>query len=88
MDTGRLIAQGTVRELTALVGESDQVHLTVTGGLEAAADAVRELPGVRQATTRVDGNLASILPQLGVLLGVAAVLMTLASWRLRRGLTR
>jgi len=36
---------------------------------------------------RHDGNLLSILPQLGVLLGVAATLMTLASWRLRRALT-
>jgi ABC-2 type transport system permease protein len=37
---------------------------------------------------RRDGDLASILPQLGVLSGVAAVLMALASWRLRRVLTR
>jgi ABC-2 type transport system permease protein len=37
---------------------------------------------------RHDGTLTSILPQLGVLIGVAVVLMTLASWRLRRNLTR
>jgi len=37
---------------------------------------------------RHDGNLISILPQLAVLLGVAATLMALASWRLRRALTR
>lgn len=37
---------------------------------------------------RHDGGLASILPQLGVLLGVAAALLALASWRLRRALTR
>jgi ABC-2 type transport system ATP-binding protein len=55
LDVGRLIAEGTVRELTSLVGESDQVHLTAAGDLEAAAAAVRRLPGVRQATTRADG---------------------------------
>jgi ABC-2 type transport system permease protein len=33
------------------------------------------------------GDLASILPQVGVLLGIAAVLLTLATWRLRRTLT-
>jgi len=37
---------------------------------------------------RHDGNLISILPQLAVLLGVAATLLALASWRLRRALTR
>jgi ABC-2 type transport system ATP-binding protein len=55
VDLGRLIVEGTVRELTALVGESDQVHLTATGDLDAAARAVRDLPGVRQATVRADG---------------------------------
>jgi ABC-2 type transport system permease protein len=37
---------------------------------------------------RHHGSLASILPQLGVLLGVAATLIVLAAWRLRRALTR
>jgi ABC-2 type transport system ATP-binding protein len=55
LDGGRLIAEGTVRELTSLVGESDRVHIAATGDLEAAADGLRGLPGVRQATVRVDG---------------------------------
>jgi ABC-2 type transport system ATP-binding protein len=55
LDQGRLIAEGTVRELTSLVGESDRVHIAATGALEAAARAVRALPGVRQATVRPDG---------------------------------
>jgi linearmycin/streptolysin S transport system ATP-binding protein len=55
IDSGRLIAEGTVRELTALVGESDQVHLAASGALAAAAAAVRQLPGVRRATVRADG---------------------------------
>jgi ABC-2 type transport system ATP-binding protein len=33
MDEGKLIAQGTVRELTALVGERDRVRLTAASGL-------------------------------------------------------
>jgi ABC-2 type transport system permease protein len=37
---------------------------------------------------RHDGGLLSIAPELGVLLGGAAVLLALASWRLRRTLTR
>jgi linearmycin/streptolysin S transport system ATP-binding protein len=55
VDGGRLIAEGTVRDLTALVGESDRVHLAATGALVGAAEAVRALPGVRQATVRADG---------------------------------
>jgi linearmycin/streptolysin S transport system ATP-binding protein len=55
LDEGRLIAEGTVRQLTALVGESDQVHVTAAGDLESAASAVRQLTGVRQATVRPDG---------------------------------
>jgi ABC-2 type transport system ATP-binding protein len=55
LDEGRLIAEGTVRQLTSLVGESDTVHITATGNLEAAAGAVRDLPGVRKATVRPDG---------------------------------
>jgi ABC-2 type transport system permease protein len=37
---------------------------------------------------RHHGNLTSILPQLGVLLGMATALIALASWRLRRAVTR
>jgi ABC-2 type transport system ATP-binding protein len=55
LDQGKLIAEGTVRELTSLVGESDRVHIAASGALEAAARAVRALPGVRQATVRPDG---------------------------------
>jgi ABC-2 type transport system permease protein len=34
------------------------------------------------------GGLATILPHLGVLLGAAAVILALATWRLRASLTR
>ena len=37
---------------------------------------------------RHDGTLTSVLPQLGVLAGVAVLLLAVASWRLRHVLTR
>ncbi|HEX6285982.1 MAG TPA: ABC transporter permease, partial [Acidimicrobiia bacterium] len=37
---------------------------------------------------RRDGNVADILPELGVLVAYAAVLFVLASWRLRVAITR
>jgi ABC-2 type transport system permease protein len=46
-----------------------------------AVDGLAEL-------VRRHGGLMSILPQVGVLVGAAAVLLALASWRLRRALTR
>ena len=45
-----------------------------------AIDGLREL--VAGAT------LVDVLPQLGVLLGMAAVVLALATWRLRVALTR
>lgn len=37
---------------------------------------------------RRDANVADILPQLGVMLGFAVVLMAIASWRMRQVITR
>jgi ABC-2 type transport system ATP-binding protein len=54
IDLGRLIAEGTPRELTALVGERDRIRLAATGDLDAAARALRALPTVRQVTVAVD----------------------------------
>ena len=34
------------------------------------------------------GDLVSVLPQVAVLLGFAAVMLTLAVWQLRRALTQ
>ena len=46
-----------------------------------AVDAFAEL-------VRRDGTVIDILPNLAVLLGFAVVLLSAASWRLRRVLTR
>jgi ABC-2 type transport system ATP-binding protein len=55
IDNGSLVAQGTQRELTALVGESDRVVLAAAGDLAAAAAALGALPSVRSATVRAGG---------------------------------
>jgi ABC-2 type transport system ATP-binding protein len=54
IDVGTLIAEGTARELTGLVGEHDRVRLTAGGDLAAAADALRSLPSVWQVTVGTD----------------------------------
>jgi len=56
MDEGRVIAEGTRRELVALVGGLDRVTLAAAGDLAAAAVAARAVPGVREATTQ-DGRI-------------------------------
>jgi ABC-2 type transport system ATP-binding protein len=55
IDHGKLIAEGTRRELTGLVGESDQVALTAGGDLPGAARALSGAAGVKQATASADG---------------------------------
>ncbi len=56
IDAGKIIAEGTRRELVALVGELDRIRLSATGDLEGAAAEARALDGVREATVR-DGGL-------------------------------
>ncbi|HEY8546732.1 MAG TPA: ABC transporter ATP-binding protein, partial [Acidimicrobiales bacterium] len=46
IDEGRLVAEGTRRELVARLGEGDRVVVTGTGDLAAFAAACEELPGV------------------------------------------
>ena len=55
IDQGRIIAEGTRRELVSLVGGHDKVTLTASGDLRAGAAAALKLPGVRTATAREDG---------------------------------
>jgi ABC-2 type transport system ATP-binding protein len=56
IDTGRLVAEGTRRELVSQVGEHDRIVVRGEGRLEPFAVAVRELPGVVGATAN-DGRL-------------------------------
>jgi ABC-2 type transport system ATP-binding protein len=50
IDGGRLVAEGTRRELVAKVGEQDRVLVTATGDLEALAAALQRVAGVDEAT--------------------------------------
>jgi ABC-2 type transport system ATP-binding protein len=56
IDEGKIIAEGTRRELVALVGELDKVTLSATGNTTAAADEARVIEGVRKVTP-YDGGI-------------------------------
>jgi ABC-2 type transport system ATP-binding protein len=70
IDGGQIKAEGTRRQLVALVGEHDSVSLRATGNLEAAAAAVRALDGVESASATDTGvevtvaNASALLPIL------------------------
>ena len=70
IDEGRIRAEGTRRELVALVGGRDRVSLAASGDLRSAAAAARAIPGVEDATPREGGldllvvEARSLLPRL------------------------
>jgi ABC-2 type transport system ATP-binding protein len=51
IDHGKLIAEGSRKELVSLVGERDRVHLSATGDLAKAAVALAGQPWVHEAST-------------------------------------
>jgi ABC-2 type transport system ATP-binding protein len=51
IDHGKLIAEGTRKELVGLVGERDRVTLSATGDLAKAAEGLRSQPWIKQADT-------------------------------------
>jgi ABC-2 type transport system ATP-binding protein len=55
IDEGRLLAEGSRRELVEMVGQQDRVSLHATGDLAAAAEAVKRLEAVVDASRRDDG---------------------------------
>jgi ABC-2 type transport system ATP-binding protein len=56
IDEGKIIAEGTRRELVALVGGVDKVALAAGGDVHEAAEAVRAVAGVKSVTTH-DGGM-------------------------------
>jgi ABC-2 type transport system ATP-binding protein len=56
IDRGRLIAEGTRRELVARLGEKDRIDLVASGDLAVLAGACRAVPGVEAAAT-ADGRV-------------------------------
>jgi ABC-2 type transport system ATP-binding protein len=55
IDHGKLIVEGTRRELVSLVGERDHVALGAAGDLVRAGRLLAELPGVIEASARDEG---------------------------------
>jgi ABC-2 type transport system ATP-binding protein len=55
IDEGRLMAEGSRRDLVAMVGEQDRVSLQATGDLAAAEAAVKALEPVVDASRREEG---------------------------------
>ena len=55
IDHGKLIAEGTQRELVGVVGERDRVSLGASGDLAGTARALATLTGVKEATATEDG---------------------------------
>jgi ABC-2 type transport system ATP-binding protein len=55
IDEGKLMAEGTRRELVALVGQQDRVSLQATGDLVSAEAALRRLDAVVDASRREEG---------------------------------
>jgi ABC-2 type transport system ATP-binding protein len=70
IDEGKVQAEGTRRELVSMVGEMDRVSITGTGNLAAAADALRGIQGVSDASAsdhRIEilaTDASSLLPKL------------------------
>ncbi|MCS7484752.1 ATP-binding cassette domain-containing protein [Umezawaea endophytica] len=55
IDAGRLVAEGTRRELVALLGERDRISLSVDGDLGHAEDVARLVPAVLGVAARGRG---------------------------------
>jgi ABC-2 type transport system ATP-binding protein len=60
IDEGQIKAEGTRRELVSIVGQRDRVRLTAVGDLTAAADALRGLDSVDEASV-ADGAIALVV---------------------------
>ena len=55
IDHGKIVAEGTRRELVELVGQHDRIKLKATGHLDAAGVAAGSVPGVLEAAVVEDG---------------------------------
>ena len=50
IDSGKVIAEGTIQQLVARIGERDQLRIEATGDLDGAADKVRGLDGIGEVS--------------------------------------
>jgi ABC-2 type transport system ATP-binding protein len=82
IDEGRLVAEGTRRQLVAQVGELDRIELQGRGDLTAVSEIVGASPGVASASAS-DGAVSvlasegsSVLPHLLITAGSAGMAVT------------
>jgi ABC-2 type transport system ATP-binding protein len=70
VDRGKMVAEGTRRELVSKLGERDRIELNATGDLEALARSCRQIPAVDGATV-ADGSVHVIASEArGVLASI------------------
>jgi ABC-2 type transport system ATP-binding protein len=67
IDQGKVMAEGTRRDLVSLVGERDRVSLAASGNLDEAATAALALDGVESASAG-DGHIEVVATDAGALL--------------------
>ncbi|MBN2622025.1 MAG: ABC transporter ATP-binding protein, partial [Acidimicrobiales bacterium] len=72
LDEGRLIAEGTRRELIARLGVGDRVDVSGTGDLTALVDACADLPGTRGVDRRDGGVVVRVADGGTALAGIVA----------------
>jgi ABC-2 type transport system ATP-binding protein len=77
IDHGKVVAEGTRRELIELVGQHDRICVGATGDLETAAQAASSLAGIREAGVaedRIDiiaDSASDVLPEVLAAIGRA-----------------
>ena len=70
VDEGRIVAEGTRRDLVQLVGERDRIRIGASGDVSGFAAALRGLPGVHEASATADAvellveDARSLLPRV------------------------
>jgi ABC-2 type transport system ATP-binding protein len=72
IDEGRLVAEGTRRELVAVIGAGDRVEVSGNGDLDALAAAVDVLPGTVGVDRRDGGVVVRVADGPAALAGIVA----------------
>jgi ABC-2 type transport system ATP-binding protein len=72
LDEGRLVAEGTRRELVARLGTGDRIDVTATGDLAAFAEACTALPSTTAVDVRETGVTVQVLDGGSALAGIVA----------------
>jgi ABC-2 type transport system ATP-binding protein len=72
LDEGRLVAEGTQRELIARLGEGDRVEVTGSGDLDGFASACGDLLGTVSVEPREGGVVVRVRDGSAALAGIVA----------------